>query len=341
MDFITHLPPTLSGYDSIFVVVDRLSKMAHFIPCATTITAEEAAHLFVSHVFRLHGMPKTIVSDRDPKFTSNFWKGLMSALGCTIAMSSGYHPQTDGQTERTNRTLEEMLRAYCGEPEQQQRWEEFLPIVEFRYNDLVAGATGHSPFFLNYGQHPHTPATLLAGDTHATAYEVPPGVEEYVHKILAAEKLARENMFRAQENAKAYYDSFRTQPTFGVGDLVYVSAHSLPPNRRGSKLSPLRFGPFKILQAVGSVAFKLDTPATWSVHNVFHVSALAHADPTRQRLPVEVLDIRAAKGEQQALVRFQDLADAYNKWIPLSKVREDNPALYINFLQRTAAGHFY
>jgi hypothetical protein len=341
MDFITHLPTTANGFDSVFVVVDRLSKMAHFIPTTTTVTAEEAAHLFMVNFFRLHGMPKTIVSDRDPKFTSGFWKGLMSALGCTLAMSSGYHPQTDGQTERTNRTLEEMLRAYCGEPDQQQKWDEFLPIVEFRFNDLVSSATGHSPFYLNTGQHPHTPATLLAGTTYASEHHVPVEVDQYVNQVLAAEQSARTNMELAQERAKSYYDSSRVQHTFSVGDMVYVNGNSLPSNRRGTKLSPLRFGPYKIAQAIGPVAFRLDTPATWRVHNVFHVSALSPADPTRERKVVRVVNSKVTpQGDRYFLVGYEDLSDAYNKWISYDQLIAADPSLFVRWLRQASAMGF-
>jgi transposase InsO family protein len=114
MDFVTHLPSTDSGFDAVWVVVDRFTKMVRFVPCMSTITAVQTASLFVKHIFKLHGMPKRIVSDRDNKFTSGFWRETMRLLGTTLNMSSGYHPQTDGQTELMDRTLEEALRAYCG-----------------------------------------------------------------------------------------------------------------------------------------------------------------------------------------------------------------------------------
>ena len=110
MDFITQLPMTKNGNDAIFVVVDRLTKMAHFIPTKTTATAEDTARLFLDNVFRLHGLPEEIISDRDSKFNGNFWQALFESLGTRLGMSTAFHPQTDGQTERMNRTLEDMLR---------------------------------------------------------------------------------------------------------------------------------------------------------------------------------------------------------------------------------------
>ena len=114
MDFITHLPTTKDGYDAIFVVVDRLTKYAHFIPTTSSITALDTAKIFIANIFKLHGIPKSIISDRDPRFTSEFWKTLFKLLGTDLRMSTSNHPQSDGQTERTNRTLEQMIRATTG-----------------------------------------------------------------------------------------------------------------------------------------------------------------------------------------------------------------------------------
>ena len=133
MDFIVQLPPTKQGYDAIFVIVDRLIKRAHFIPIHTSATAPEIAKLFLNVIFKDHGLPRIIVSDRDAKFTSKFWQQLFKELGTTLSMSTSFHPQTDGQTERTNRTLEEMLRSYVNY--KQDNWDEYLPLAEFAYNN--------------------------------------------------------------------------------------------------------------------------------------------------------------------------------------------------------------
>ncbi|MCO5581935.1 hypothetical protein L7F22_035824 [Adiantum nelumboides] len=133
MDFITTLPRTTKGNAQILVIVNRFSKMAHFIPCKKAASAPDIASLFVQHIFRIHGLPRSIISDRDPKFTGHFWTSLFKSLGTNLLFSSAYHPQTDSQTERVNQILEEMLRHYI-----QQRlasWEEYLPLVEFAYNN--------------------------------------------------------------------------------------------------------------------------------------------------------------------------------------------------------------
>ncbi|CAI5467927.1 unnamed protein product [Closterium sp. Yama58-4] len=156
MDFVTGLPAGPSGNDAVLVVVDRLTKMAHFAPCRTTITAEETARLFISTVVRLHGIPSAIISDRDPKFTSKFWKETWAQYGTKLQFSSAYHPQTDGQTERTNQTMEQLIMTNCPDP---ARWEHSLAMLEFAFNNAPSSTTNHSPFFLNYGMDPVVPTT--------------------------------------------------------------------------------------------------------------------------------------------------------------------------------------
>ncbi|GJP81410.1 hypothetical protein CLOP_g11565 [Closterium sp. NIES-67] len=151
MDFVTSLPVGSSGKDTVLVVVDRLTKMAHFIPCRTTITAEETARLFISTVVHLQGIPAAIISDRDPKFTSNFWQVTWARYGTCLQFSSAYHPQTDGQTERINQTMEQLIRTNCPD---RNKWEDVLPILEFFYNNAPSATTNHSPFYPNYGMDP-------------------------------------------------------------------------------------------------------------------------------------------------------------------------------------------
>jgi hypothetical protein len=151
MDFIVKLPSS-NGFDSILVIVCRLTKQAHFIACNESINSSGLADLFIANVFRLHGLPDDIISDRGPVFRSLFWKTLLSKLNVVPKYSTAYHPQTDGQTERVNQTLEQYLRCYvCFS---QDNWVYLLPFAEFAYNNYVATSTRHSPFFSNYGFHP-------------------------------------------------------------------------------------------------------------------------------------------------------------------------------------------
>ena len=157
MDFIFGLPADKHGRNGILVFVDRFSKMVHLVPVADTISAEDTAQIFVNVIFRLHGMPNELVSDRDPRFTSRFWRAVFSLLGTRLAMSTAYHPQTDGQTERVNRVLEDVLRSYATSFIQ---WSDFLPLAEFALNNSVHASTGLTPFFVCSGQHPQVPALL-------------------------------------------------------------------------------------------------------------------------------------------------------------------------------------
>ncbi|MCO5583817.1 hypothetical protein L7F22_037731 [Adiantum nelumboides] len=159
MDFITNLPRTTKGNAQILMIVDRFSKMAHFIPCKKTASAPDIASLFVQHIFRIHGLPRSIISDRDPKFIGHFWTSLFKSLGTNLLFNSAYHPQTDGQTERINQILEEMLRHYI--QIRLASWKEYLPLVEFAYNNAPHSVTGMTPFQAAYGHTPLVPTNFV------------------------------------------------------------------------------------------------------------------------------------------------------------------------------------
>src|SRR5882724_1010653 len=152
MDFIEKLPPS-SGYTSILVIVDRLSKQSLFIPTHDTITSQKLAQLFILHIFSKHGIPSHVTSDRSTEFVSHFFQSLGTAMDMKLHFTSGYHPEGDGQTERTNQTLEQYLRVYCNY--QQDNWSELLPLAEFTYNNTLSATTGITPFFANKGYHPN------------------------------------------------------------------------------------------------------------------------------------------------------------------------------------------
>ena len=149
MDIITALPRVAGNFDSIFVVVNRLTKVAHLIPTHTIASASDIAQLFVREIVRLHGIPARIISDRDAKFTSKFWTSMFHSLGTLLNLSSAYHPETDGQTERVNQVIEDMLRSYCNQ--QPRMWLKYLPLVEFAYNSSHHRSLGMSPFKALYG----------------------------------------------------------------------------------------------------------------------------------------------------------------------------------------------
>ena len=158
MDFMK-LDASKSKNDFLFIVVDRLTKRMVLIPCQESITGRGAARLFVERIFREHGMPRVVISDRDPRFTAEFWRRLHELLGTKLMMSTADHPQTDGQSERSLRSVQAMLRHYVSE--QGDDWDEHLWAVEFAYNDAVQATTGFAPFELDLGRLPSTPCALL------------------------------------------------------------------------------------------------------------------------------------------------------------------------------------
>ncbi|GJP85598.1 hypothetical protein CLOP_g15703 [Closterium sp. NIES-67] len=158
MDFVTGLPAGPSGNDAILVVIDRLTKMAHFAACKTTITAEQTTKLFLTNIVRLHGLPSAIISDHDPRFTSSFWTKIWEQYDTRLHLSTAYDPQTDDQTELINKTMEQLIRTTCTDPTQ---WEDSLPLIKFAYNNASLSMTAESPFSLNYGLNPTTPTTPL------------------------------------------------------------------------------------------------------------------------------------------------------------------------------------
>ncbi len=189
MDFITDLP-IVRTKNSILVVVDRLTKMAHFTPCSKSITAEEIVQLILDGIVRLHGLPEEIVSDRRPQFASKFWHRLFELLGVNIRLSLTFHPETDGQTEQTNQTLEQYLR--CTVNYQQDDWLDLLSQAEFAYNNTTHASTGISPFFANYGFHPKFSLEILRDSVNPSAEERAMRLGQVQHNLMAELKLTQE-----------------------------------------------------------------------------------------------------------------------------------------------------
>ena len=269
MDLITSLPITSSGNNAIYVVCDRLSKAAHFVPVHVgdkTLTAERVAKLFVDNVVRYHGMPTTIIADRDGRWAGNFWQALCTQLGTRLALSSAYHPQTDGQTERTNRTVEEMLRNYVND--QQNDWDQLLPLMEFAFNDSESATTGFTPFYLLYGEHPRSPLTACLPHDDTV-----PAAADFVERIHGNLRTAKQHIQRAQERQKRYADQRRRELTFAVGDKVMLSTANLKFPQGENKLLP-KWIQVEITRVISPVAYELKLPPRWKVHNVFHVSLL-------------------------------------------------------------------
>ena len=218
MDFIVELPPS-EGLDAIYVCVDRLTKMARFIPTKTTITAEGTARLFYQHVWKHHGLPTDIISDRGPQFVAKFTRQLLKCLGVEGNRSTAFHPQSDSQTERVNQTLEQYLRIYCDY--HQDDWAQLLPLAEFIYNNTQNASTRVSPFFANYGYHPRCTVTVATGCAN-------PAAEGFADKLKAVNEELALQLKTAQERYKSQFDRHTTPtPPFTVGDKVWLSRRNI------------------------------------------------------------------------------------------------------------------
>jgi hypothetical protein len=271
MDFITHLVPS-QGYDAILVVADRLTKMRHFIPCKASCGAEDVARLYIRYVWKLHGLPTTIVSDRGPQFVAQFWKHLTRRLRINALLSTAFHPETDGQTERLNAILEEYLRAYI--TYLQDDWAEWLPLAEFAANSNRSDTTGISPFFANYGFHPRMGFEPVPADNRPVTRDA----EAFARKMEDVIDYARSAMTAAQaRHEEAANRSRQPARQYRVGQLVWLDARNIKTLRPQKKLDWKNLGPFRIAQIVSPHAYKLDLPASMRIHPVFHVSLLLPA----------------------------------------------------------------
>ncbi|KAI3670108.1 hypothetical protein L6452_41749 [Arctium lappa] len=270
MDFVTKLPKTLRGHDTIWVIVDRLTKSAHFLAMRETLPMDKLAKLYIDEVVSRHDIPLSIASDRDSRFTSNFWDGFQKELGTRVKLSTTYHPQTDGQSERTIQTLEDMLRScvidFGGS------WDSHLPLVEFAYNNSYHSSIGMTPFEVLYGRKCQTPVCWLeAGEKQFVGPEI---VQETADKV----KCIRERMKATQDRQKIYADKKRRPMEFQVDDRVMLKVSpwkGIIRFGKHGKLSPRFLGPFKVLKRVGLQAYQLELPPELSrIHNTFHVCYL-------------------------------------------------------------------
>jgi len=269
MDFVVGLPEC-EGFDAIWVVVDRHSKMHHFIPCHTTIGAVEMARLFLREVVRLHGLPATIVSDRGPQFASTFWGQICSHLGIDRRLSTAFHPQTDGQTEQMNASMEQYLRVFVNH--QQDDWVQWLPLAEFAANNGVSETTKCTPFFAVQGTDPRM---SFAGEpTNERDYrrldaEQVQATMQHVHEHLRVEM--RRSQAVQEEGAN------RTRipaPNMQEGTQVWLDARHIRTIRPTRKLDWKRLGPYKVIRRISPYADELELPVSIRIHRVQPVSLL-------------------------------------------------------------------
>jgi hypothetical protein len=296
LDFVFGLSEDSEGNTGIVVFIERLSKMAHLAAVPDTVDGEGTARLFIDRVFRQHGLPVSIVSDRDPRFTGKFWEAVFKVLGTKLDMSTADHPQTDGQTERVNRVVEDILRSICAETP--KRWSAMLPLVEFALNNAVHASTGCTPFYVNGLTHPRVPLTLPlrgsglgGGEIADRLADVSPltvrkQVDEFLSTRLSVLRHVRDAMADSQDKQKEQADARGrgNADSFEVGDLVLLNAKNLPTHAVSAvfntKLRPRFVGPFKVVAKKG-LAYTLNLPKKMRTHPVFYVGLLKpYHDPS-------------------------------------------------------------
>ena len=303
IDFITDLPKS-DGYDTILAVIDRLTKMSHFIPCSKALYAPWFANLFMKEIFRLHRLPHDIITDRGALFTSDLWKETRGKLGIERRLSTACHPQRDGQTERTNAILEQYLRACIN-----YQWDDWcgnLPLAEFAYNNGYQETIKNTPFFANYGIKPEYEMIGHLIQGKQTTPEEMPRLQESL----------RNEMVATQLRQKEYYDLRRKpDPNLQSGDMVWLLAHNIKTTRPSKKLDYKKIGPFKILARIGTSAYKLALRPSMAMDNTFHISLL---EPyTANRFPSQIKEppppIQIEGEDEYELEEIIDSRLHYNK----------------------------
>ncbi len=323
MDFITGLPESREGttgvpYTCILVMVDRLTKYAHFVPCKATITAEQLGFLVIDRLIRHHGIPRIFITDRDKLFTSNYWQTLVTQMGIHHKLSSAFHPETDGQTERTNQTLEAYLRHYVND--NQDNWVSLLPMAQLALNAHQSETTKVSPYFANFGREPELHATALPGPQADLALRNASTMKDLFARL-------RQNITAMQERIRtSRHKDSKMAPQLKKGDKVYLSTKNLRAQKPSKKLDAVKVGPFLIKDQKGPVNYELELPQDARIHPVFHISLLepAHPDSTLQTTwhyepqetaEYEVEKILDQKG-QRYLIKWKGYDDTHNTWEP-------------------------
>lgn len=343
MDFVTALPKTAAGYDAILVFVDRLSKMVHIAPTTEEVDTSGLAQLFVDHVIKHHGFPKEVLSDRGSTFVSTMWTEVMRITGTQQKLSSAYHPETDGQTERANRVIQEILRNYVNPTSND--WDTKLSMVEFAMNNAYNASTQSTPFQLNSCRQPRLPPLLGLSSKVPAATDFCTALSEQIER-------AKRFIAQAQERYKHYADlSRRPNDDYKVGQKVLLNTKNLRfKHPAAAKFVPKFLGPLTIAALVGDHAVRLQLPPQWRIHDVFHVSLIKPYDASRDKSaapagPIAFLDgvpnfsierilahrdvKRGGRTEREYLVSWSQSGPDANSWEPAKDLPDVLVDLYL------------
>ena len=339
MDFVTDLPLS-QGFDSLLVVVDQgLTKGVILIPCNKTIDAIGTSKLLHQNVYRRFGLPDKIISDRGPQFAAATTLELGRILGIKIALSTAYHPQTDGETERVNQETEAYLRIFCGN--NPEKWSELLPNAEFAHNQRIHSARNASPFYLLMGYHPKAVPTAYPRTNIPAVEQRILELQKARDEALAAHELARQRMI---ERTTRGYKPFKK------GERVWLDSRNLKIGYQTKKLAPRREGPFEVTEVLGPMTFKLKLPHQWKIHPVFHASLLTpyretdthgpnfHSPPPdlidgQEEWEVEaILTHRRRRNRLEYLTTWKDYPSSDNSWEP--EVAFENAQEILNAYKR-------
>ena len=323
MDRIIGLTPSSNGDDAVIIFVDITSKQFIAVSCKGTCTAVQFAYAYINHVYRHHGLATSFTSDRDTLLTSRFWAELTRILGTTKRMSAPSHPQTDGQTEVTIRSIKEMVRHFVNA--QHNNWHQMLPLLEFAYNDSVHSSTGYTPFFLNYGRHPYSMMDLvLNASLPKSLARCAPDTRTVIQDLRKALTNAKATLHRTQQKLILQLGEQRSAPVvYKPGDMVSISikhfkqeSKSIPGNPSTMKFAPRYFGPVPVVDRVGTNAYRLDLskdPLLKHLHpviNVAHLRLIKTSDEYRQsEQPPETVKF---EGKEEYVID-KIINDRYNK----------------------------